>query len=325
MFHDRSSQIVEALQRKEAYDEKVRYIKTIETHISTVFLTGTYAYKVKKPVKFNFLDYSSLAKRKMFCLKEVEINSHLSPDLYVGVVPIRKGTIIAIGGKGRVIEYAVKMHEIPQRYMMSRLLRKKKVDDRHIRKIAEKIVSFHRTYGATEEAEKYGGYAWVAKNCMDNFSDTKHLEGKVIPHSVFHKTQEKTLLFLEENRGLFEERVREGRIRATHGDLHSGNIFISDKIYIFDAVEFNPEIYCTDVAVEVAFLCMDLDLYDRRLSRLFAEAYVSLSHDRRLLSLLTFYKCYRAMVRVKINGFSTKTHALAQKYSNLAAEYAGEF
>jgi aminoglycoside phosphotransferase family enzyme len=325
MFHDKSSEIVVALQRKEAYDEKVRYIKTIETHISTVFLTGSYAYKVKKPVKFNFLDYSSLAKRKMFCLKEVEINSHLSPDLYVGVVPIRKDKTIAIGGKGRAVEYAVKMHEIPQRYMMSRLLKKKKVDDRHIQKIAEKVVLFHRSYGATEEAKKYGGYAWVAKNCMDNFSDTQHLEGKVIPYSIFQKTQEKTLSFLEKNRGLFEERVSKGWIRATHGDLHSGNIFISDKIYIFDAVEFNPEIYCTDVAAEVAFLCMDLDLYDRRLSRLFARTYVSLSYDRRLFSLLTFYKCYRAMVRAKINGFSTKTHELAKKYFNLAAEYAGEF
>ncbi|MFQ6088022.1 MAG: hypothetical protein ACE5K0_03890 [Candidatus Methanofastidiosia archaeon] len=314
------------MRKKKIYPHPVSYIRERETHISHVFLTGKYAYKVKKPVKFLFLDYSTLSKRRYFCERELEINKKLCGDMYIEVVPITKDGDVKIGGEGKVLEYALKMREIPQEYMMYDLLREGKITSETISEIARIVADFHKKASTDEKIAKFGESQAILKNCVDNFTDTRSLRGKLISKKKFDTIEQNTRRFLKEREELFSKRVREGRVRDIHGDLHSGNIFVAERIYIFDAIEFNPEINCTDVCAEVAFFSMDLDFSGRRdFSELFVKRYLELSGDEELLELLDFYKCYRAMVRAKVNSYallSKKAESLVKKYFELAYEYA---
>ncbi len=139
--------VVEALLGPEAYPEDPGKIELIQTHISFVFLTKNFVYKVKKPVNFGFLDFSTLEKRRFFCEKELELNSRLCPDIYLEVVPINKSNIIKINGIGETVEYALKMKRLPQEKIMTVLLKENKVDNKTIDKIAKKnrSISFQST------------------------------------------------------------------------------------------------------------------------------------------------------------------------------------
>ncbi len=160
---------------------------------------------------------------------------------------------------------------------------------------------------------------------------------KTIPKKSYDLIQRKVNGFMQTNNALFNKRVTENRVKECHGDIHSGNIFVADRIYIFDAIEFNERFRHCDVASEVAFLAMDLDYLERQdLSNFFVEKYVDYSGDKELLLLLDFYKCYRAYVRGKVISFKLNDHSVdtkekavtirdAKAYFALAAEYAEKF
>jgi hypothetical protein len=335
-------EVVEALKRPRAYPEGVEEIDLIQTHISYVFLTGRYVYKVKKPVDFEFLDFTTLEKRKFFCEEEVRLNRRLSPGIYLGVVSIvlTPAGEIRVEGEGKIIEYAVKMKQLPQEAIMTRLLERGEVSPQDVETIAETLVPFHRGAATGEGVDRYGSLDQVAFNWVQNFDQTRALRGNLIDERAFDLLEERILGFLEERKGLFERRVREGRIRECHGDLHSGNIFLlkdgAPRIYLFDAIEFNPAFRCSDVASEIAFLSMDLEFFGREdLSQAFVKRYLALSDDEELLTLLPFYQCYRAYVRAKVIGFTLaderipeeekkRAGELTQRYHSLALRYAEE-
>ena len=327
-------QVVEALMKPEAYDEETGRIELAQTHISFVFLTTNFVYKVKKAVDLGFLDFTTLEKRRFFCEKELELNRRLCEGMYLEVVPINRSNIIKIKGEGKPIEYAVKMKRMPQEKMMNKLLEENKVNSKLIDEIAKIIAEFHSKAEANKRISKFGSLAIIGTNWNENFDQTREFVGKTISREDFKLIRERIEDFMKNNVPLFEKRMAEGRVRDCHGDIHSGNIFVTDRIYIFDAIEFNERFRYSDVAADIAFLAMDLDFKGRTdLSNFFVERYVKYSEDQKLMKLLPFYKCYRAYVRGKVTSFKLKDPSVggeekgaamkeAKAYFKLASAYA---
>jgi len=330
-------QVVKALMKPEAYDEEPGQIELVQTHISFVFLTSNFAYKVKKAVDLGFLDFTTLEKRRFFCEKELELNRRLCKDMYLEVVHINRSNAIKIKGAGETVEYAVKMKRISEEKMLSKLFEENKVDDRLVDRIAKIIADFHSKAETNRRISEFGSLAIIETNWKENFEQTEEYVGKTISMKDFKLIHERVEDFMKENVSLFEKRMAEGRVRDCHGDIHSGNIFVTDGIYIFDAIEFNERFRYSDVAADMAFLAMDLDFRERTaLSNFFVERYVEYSGDQELMRFLPFYKCYRAYVRGKVVSFKLKDpnvgreeKAAAKKeaktYFKLASTYAKFF
>lgn len=330
-------QVVEALMRPEAYEEPPGRIELTQTHISFVFLTENFVYKVKKAVDLGFLDFKTLEKRRFFCEKELELNKRLCGGMYLEVVPINRSNVIKIRGKGETVEYAVKMKRMPQEKMMNNLLEQNKVDCKLIEEIAKIIAEFHSKAETNTRISEFGSLAIIETNWKENFEQTREYVGKTISIADFELISERIGDFMKRNVSFFKKRIEEGRVRDCHGDIHSGNIFVADRIYIFDAIEFNERFRYSDVASDIAFLAMDLDFKDRAdLSSFFVERYVKYSGDQELTKLLPFYKCYRAYVRGKVVSFKLKDPGLgsvekraamkeAKAYFKLASAYAKTF
>ena len=316
-------ELAKSMLNKSAYPEKPSKIQAKETHISWIFLTGKYAYKVKKPVNYGFLDFSTLEKRKYFCEQELKLNRRLCKDIYLSVVPIAKiKNTIKIGGTGKIIDYALKMKQLPQEKIMSKLLGEGKISEAHISKIAKIISDFHRK---ASRAKKYGDMKTIKFNWDENFQQTNEFIGKSMSRKQYDLIKGKIDNFIGYSKNLFAKRVKTKKIRDCHGDLHSGNIFIADKIYIFDAIEFNERFRYSDIASEIAFMAMDLDYHDKEdLSEHFVNEYIKYSKDEELLKLINFYKCYRAYVRGKVISFmrNEKSYKTAKKYFDLAEKYS---
>jgi aminoglycoside phosphotransferase family enzyme len=331
---ENQKEIVEALMKRETYDEETDRIELCQTHISFIFLADKLVYKVKKAVDFGFLDFSTLEKRRFFCEKELELNRRLCPDMYLEVVPINRAETIRIKGEGETVEYAVKMKRLPQDRIMTQLLDEGKVDEKLIDDIAKIIADFHAKAETNAKISEFGSLAAIGVNWKENFDQTEEYVGKTLSAKDFKQICERIETFMHSNEPLFEKRIADGKIRDCHGDIHSGNIFVTDKIYIFDAIEFNERFRYADVASDVAFLAMDLEF--RRcpdLSAFFVKNYLRYSGDEEAAKLLPFYKCYRAYVRGKVVGFrlndpnigvKEKRVALkgAKAYFKLAVQYA---
>jgi aminoglycoside phosphotransferase family enzyme len=314
----------------------VGQIELLQTHISFVFLTGDYVYKVKKPVDFGFLDFTTLENRRFFCNEELRLNRRLCPDIYLEVVPINVSNgSIKVKGPGETVEYAVKMRELPQDAIMGQLLKEGRVTTGHVEEIAGLLAKFHEEVKTGEGIDEYGSLKQVRANWVENFEQTRGLRGGLLDAGDFDFVENAILSFMDENEVLFDMRVKKGRVRECHGDCHSGNIFIlSDKIYIFDAIEFNKAFSCSDVAAEVAFLAMDLEFNGRPdLKEAFIKRYVEQSSDEGLTKLLPFYMCYRAYVRSKVASFKLGDQNISEEekkeaekmtvdYFNLSLDYA---
>jgi len=322
--------------KPETYDQEPGQIALTQTHISFVFLTRNFVYKVKKAVDLGFLDFTTLEKRRFFCEKELELNRRLCGDMYLEVVPINRSrsNIIKIKGEGEAVEYAVKMKRMPQEKMMSNLLEERKVDSKLIERIAKIIAEFHSKAETNRRISEFGSLAIIETNWKENFEQAREFVGKSISMKGFRFIRDRIEDFMTNNVSFFEKRMAEGRVRDCHGDIHSGNIFVTDHIHIFDAIEFNERFRYSDVASDVAFLAMDLDFKERSdLSNFFVERYVEYSGDQELMKLLHFYKCYRAYVRGKVTSFKLKDPSVsgeekrtamkdAKAYFKLASTYA---
>jgi len=327
-------QVVEALMKPEAYDEQPGKIELTQTHISFVFLTRNFVYKVKKAVNLGFLDFTTLEKRRFFCERELELNKRLCEGMYLEVVPINRSNVIKIRGKGQTVEYAVKMKRMPQEKMMNKLLEENKVDKDLIDRIAKTIAEFHAKAETNKRISEFGSLTTIETNWKENFEQTSRFVGKTITTKDFRLIHERANDFMKKTAPFFQNRAEEGRVKDCHGDIHSGNIFLADRIYIFDAIEFNERFRYSDVASDIAFLAMDLDFKGRTdLSNFFVKRYVEYSGDRKLTKILTFYKCYRAYVRGKVANFKLEDPSVssgekreatreAKAYFKLANAYA---
>ncbi len=326
--------VAEALLQPQAYPHKTGKIKLVQTQMSFVFLTGELVYKVKKAVNLGYLDYTTLEKRHFFCHQELKLNRRLCPNAYLDIVVINndKGKI-QINGKGEPIEYATKMSQLPQKRMMDVLLRSGQLNQEMITQVAEKLAIFHQGTETNPEISAFGRTEVISQNNQENFYQTEKYIGTSILAPQYDRILSYTTEFINTNSALFQNRIRESKIRDCHGDLHAAHICFTNDICIYDCIEFNDRFRYSDVASEVAFLAMDLDRYqERNLSRHFINTYVEQSEDIDLLKLLNFYKCYRAYVRGKVESFkqddphipaNEKAQSLivAREYFNLAESY----
>lgn len=329
----------ESLKDPNLYGSEVESIEILQTHISYVALTGKYAYKIKKPVDFGFLDFSTLEKRKYFCEEELRLNRRLCPDIYLDVVPITvKNNKLELNGEGKIVEYALKMKEFSQEKIMTKLLQQGKIDEDILDKICDILIEFYKGSEYSKEIDKYGSVDFIKKNTDENFEQTKPVIDITIPRKIFDNIKKYTNDFLKKKKDNLENRIKKGNIRDCHGDLHSGNIVVSgDDICIFDCIEFNKRFRYSDIASDMAFLAMDLDyLGSPYLSSYFINYYIEKTKDLSIVDILNFYKCYRAYVRGKVIGFrlddphideseKLKIKKDAKKYFNLAYYYSSLF
>ena len=328
-------ELVQALLEPQAYPEPPPRVELVQTQISYVFLADDLVYKVKKPVDFGFLDYSTLDKRRALCAKEVQLNRRLCPHAYLGVTPVtRDGGRIVVDGAGDVLEYAVKMRRLPQDRMMDVLLARDAVTPDMVRTVAERIAAFHAQAAAGEAIAAYGSLDMVTRTIDGVFVRDDLQIGTLIDPAVYRKLLDYEHGFLRDNAALFQQRMTGGRIRDCHGDLHAQHIcFCDDELCIYDCIEFADYLRYIDVAADAAFLAMDLDRFGRPdLSRTFIETYVARSGDTDLLTFPTSDQTYRPFLLYRVNcttyadphipaGLRESISALARTYAGLAASY----
>jgi uncharacterized protein len=318
-----------------AYPEPTLGVALIQTHISWVFLTDSFAYKVKKPVDFGFLNFTTLRRRHHYLNEELALNRRLCPEIYLAVLPItasRSG--VRVGGRGQPVDYVLQMVRMPQERMMDEVADRGELAREHLDRIIGRLAPFYEQAATGPRINKYGDPAIIAYNHEENFSRTEALAGELFPRGRFVEIRDFARSFLSRHRPLFLQRIREGRIRDCHGDLHMKNICLADHVHIFDCIEFNHRFRYGDVAADIDFLAMDLDFHGfRDLSRHFVTRFAEVSRDPDLLQMLDFYKCYRAYVRGKIHAFTAQDPAqpeagrdqamnTARAYFALAGEYA---
>ena len=321
-----------ALSDPAAYPEATATVETRETHISLVFLTDRHAYKIKKPVNLGFVDYGTEKRRHAMCQREISLNQRLSENVYLGVDAIvRDGSTLRVGGKGKVIEHAVRMLRLPDDRALGVLLNQG--ESVPIETLGHRIARFHSGHGLPDTGEHYGDLDHVRADWMENFAQTKSWIGELVSAADHELIRHSIESFLERHAMWFAERIADNRIRDCHGDLRAEHVYwIDDEFQIIDCIEFNQRFRCIDGASEVAFLAMDLArLGHHRAADRFVRGYVAESNDLRLYRLLDFYRCYRAFVRAKVCGFRStsangprrkKICADAKSFFLLANSYA---
>lgn len=324
-----------ALHDPAIYPDPTTRVEVRETHISVVFLTDAYAYKIKKPLNLGFLDYSTLEQRRYYCLQELLLNRRLSPNVYLEVVAIHHdGQYYTFSHRGVVVEYALKMRRLPADCTLEAMLTHGKVTPTTMETLAQRVADFHRTHPLPTTRKGFGTLKQVLADWQENFAQTADCIGRTISPSMYTQVQQAVTRFTTHRATWFEQRLRDGRIRDCHGDLRAEHIYLEEgHLWIIDCIEFNQRFRFIDVASEVAFLAMDLErLGFLDMAHCFVRAYVQHSGDVSLYRLLDFYCCYRAYVRGKIASIRLheappvqerpRLHRKASQGFTLAAHYA---
>ena len=319
--------LIESLQDPALYDHPVQGFTVLETHISWVILTGDYAYKIKKPVNFGFLDFSTLALRHQYCLEEVRLNARYAADLYLAVVGIygdyRKPSL---QGNGEPMEYAVKMRQFPQDALLSRMLERGRLLERHIDAMAKEVAVFHATAQRAVPNKSWGTPGQVQEWALENFDEIRPLLRDGASLRRLDALQAWTEKEYQRRRDRLQARKREGGIRECHGDLHLGNMFLQgERIRLFDCIEFNEELRWIDVMCEAAFVVMDLcDRGRPEFAWRFLNHYLQHTGDYASLAVLPYYFVYRALVRAKVSLLRlSQGHLEEKQQSAVLHEFRG--
>jgi uncharacterized protein len=329
------TKLIQFLLNPLSYPHKTRNVKHIQTHISDVFIAPPFVYKVKKPVDFGFLDFTSLKKRRLFCKKEVELNRRLC-GIYIGVEEISMSDGNYRFGKGdNTIEYAVKMKRLPEKYFFKNLIHTGNVGLDDVRRIIEKLVEFYGSENHKVNINDFGRPVNIRSFIYANISLVKHFIGNTISFATHEAIKFYNDRFFERNSSLFQERIEKGFIKDCHGDLHLNNINISPKyVCIHDCIEFNDKFRFIDIASDIAFLAMDLDFNGRKDFADFVVSEISKKmSDDTIFEVIDFYKCYRAFVRGKVESLKSEepnvpkrearsSHKRAIGYFRLSLQYA---
>lgn len=319
--------MIAALQDPGAYPHPTGAITLFETHISWVLLTGNIVYKIKKPVNFGFLDFSTLEKRRFYCEEELRLNRRLAPQLYLDVVPIC-GTpdTPLLNGTGTVFEYAVKMQQFDPQQTFDELLKRDALSVALMKETAATLARFHQQISVADSNDEFGTPVTIEQPVQENFTqltntlsdqpETDDIQQSINALRQWSSQQHKKL-FNE-----FQQRKQNGFIRECHGDLHLRNIvLLNNNVTPFDGIEFSSSLRWIDVISELAFLLMDLDDHQQqKLARQLLNQYLSLTGDYSGVSTLRYYRVYRAMVRAKVAGLRLGQRADAGSIKNCLHE-----
>ncbi len=309
------TRLIEGLSLPSAYGGAVDAVEVHQTHISAVFLAGSLAYKIKKPVDLGFVDYSTIERRRHCCEEEVRLNRRLAPDVYLGVVPVnRQGDSVRIEGTGEVVEWAVKMRRLPDAATLSARISRRRRGDRRGRGAVAPARPLPRIgpIGARRLPPPARSRR-SSRNARENFDQAARHVGLTVSRTTLDRLRDRTRLALERLRDSIESRASRGVPRDTHGDLRLDHVYWfpdrrpPDDWVVVDCIEFDARYRHADPIADIAFLAMELTLEGRSdLAGSFIEEYLRAADDEEGRGLLPFYRAYRAMVRGKVEGMKTE-------------------
>jgi uncharacterized protein len=318
-------QLLAFLESPASYPHKPTEVRVIQTHISWVFIASPFVFKVKKPANLGFLDFSTLEKRRYFCQREIELNRRLCPEIYLEAVPIYEtDSGFLFNGEGEIVEYAVKMKELPHGWFLNELLEKNLVGEKEIGRVISVLHRFYQSETPTPEIEQWGTPEKLKISTDENFTQVEPFIGKTISPAAFEAIRHFTNRFYLANGNLFRERIQQHRILDCHGDLHLDHIHLTpEAITIFDCIEFNDRFRFIDIANDLAFLAMDFDFENRSdLANLLLRNAASEFSDPGMLEVANFYKCYRAFVRGKVESIqATEEETRNPEHEKRAVHY----
>ncbi|WP_026097879.1 bifunctional aminoglycoside phosphotransferase/ATP-binding protein [Baaleninema simplex] len=325
--------LVQQMLKPEFYPHPVtQAIELIQTHVSFVLLTGEFVYKLKKPVDFGFLDYSTLEKRRHFCREELRMNRRGAPGIYLDVLPIvQKGDRFVLGDASGddddIVEYALKMKQFPPNCLFVDLLDRGELTERLMEQLGRIVADYHANAPVNEEILEFGTVEQIREAIDDNYRYTENYIGRVQTQQQFDETKAYTDRTFDRHRDWFESRVRQRKIRECHGDLHLRNIALDgDRILLFDCIEFNKPFRFVDVMYDVAFTVMDCEARGRRdLGNAFLNTYIERTGDWDGLRVLPLYLSRQAYVRAKVTSFLLDDEAVSEEEKAKAAKTASEY
>lgn len=320
--------LIQALLAPQRYPHAVQRVELVQTHISWVLLAGEFAYKIKKPVKLPFLDFSTLAQRERCCQDELRLNRRFAPDLYLDVVGLfNTPHDPQWRGEGPPIEYAVKMRRFDERGRLDRLCARSELRPAHLSDLADTLVAFHARATPAPPGSHWGTASAVIAPARDNFTDLLRLLPDADLAARLQDLQTWTEAQFKQLAPLMDARQQAGRVRECHGDLHLANLVLIDQqVRMFDCIEFNDELRWIDVASEIAFTYVDLLAHQQAgLANWFVNEVLSRSGDHEAAQVLRFYAVYRALVRAKVAAIRAgqtppedASHSEARAYVALA-------
>ena len=296
--------LIQALLEAPRYPDAVQRVELVQTHISWVLLAGDFAYKIKKPLKLSFLDFSTLAQRQRCCLDELRLNRRFAPDLYLDVIGIfNTAQDPRWSGPGAPIEYAVKMRRFDEAGRLDRVCERGELQPAHLSDLADTLVAFHMRVAVAPFASRFGEPPQIIAPARDNFDDlVSRLSSDTALVTRLATLRGWTEAQFQQLSPLMQMRKQAGRVRECHGDLHLANlVLIGSRVQMFDCIEFNEDLRWIDVASEIAFLYVDLLAHGQPgLAGWFLNEVLSRSGDYEAAPLLRFYAVYRALVRAKV-------------------------
>jgi uncharacterized protein len=310
-------------------------IQLVQTHISYVLLTGNYAYKLKKPANFGFLDFFTLEKRQHFCQEELRLNQRGAAELYLEVLPVTQvGEQYHLDGIGEPVEYVLKMRQFPQESLFSKLFEQGKLNETHLEELGRVVARYHAKTTTNDYIRSFGEVSQIRAAFDENYEQTEKYIGGPQTQEQFDETKAYTERFFAERQELFQSRIQNDYIRECHGDLHLRNIALwQDQILLFDCIEFNEPFRFVDVMFDIAYAVMDLEAQQRKdLSNAYLNTYIEQTGDWEGLQVLPIYLNRQSYVRAKVTSFllddpgvpaAVKEEAAktAAKYYKLAWEY----
>jgi uncharacterized protein len=287
----------------------------IETHISWVFLHAHEVFKLKKPVDFGFLDFTTLDRRERACHAEVELNARLAPGIYRGVLPVTRDESGAhtIGGQGEAVDFVVQMRRLPEAARADLRLERGELGQTHIDELARYLATFHEQAARGARIDEFGRIEVIRQNVEENFAQGNALLRQLAPELAEREVERRQLALLDTRAELFAQRISAGKIRDGHGDLRLEHVYLDEgrEPKIIDCIEFNERFRYADVCADIAFLSMDLAWHGRTdLAERFLATYARATGDYDLYALVDFYQSYRAYVRAKVSALSLGSNVL---------------
>ncbi|MBE0596541.1 MAG: kinase, partial [Desulfuromonadales bacterium] len=316
----------QALLRPQAYPDYQGAVGFTETHVSRLYFTDRHVYKLKKPVDFGFLNFTSVDRRRFYCEEELRLNRRFAPGTYLGVVEIRRTAEgIRVAEAGEILDYAVWMRRLPAEAMLDRRI---EADDpalpAQMAPLGERLAELHRSSEVCRHDGGQSNLEVVRTNWRENFSQIAPHVGRSLSAPALGRLSAWVERHLAEEAALIEAREADGFVRDGHGDLHAEHICLTEPLQIYDCIEFNRRFRVADEAADIAFLLMDLEFRGRRdlAEALLAAWSAGRTDDGELAVLLPFYKVYRAFVRGKVESFLAAAPAAEAAIRQRAAQRA---
>src|SRR5919202_260843 len=321
--------LIQEMMQPEFYPHPVKEpIRLMQTHISYVFLTGDYAYKVKKPMNFGFLDFSTLERRQHFCMEEIQMNKLNAPEIYLDVLAITQtGERFELGGTGEAVEYVLKMREFPQDDLFISMFEQGRLTEAHMEDLGRIVAQFHAKAQTNDYIRSFGEVSQVRQAIDENYQQTEKYIGGPQTIEQFEQTRQFTDTFFENEQELFQSRIQNNWIRECHGDLHLRNICLwQNKIQLFDRIEFNEPFRFVDVMYDIAFAVMNLEARGRKdLGNAFLNTYIEQTGDWEGLQVLPLYLSRQAYVRAKVTSFLLDDPGVPEDAKQEAAKVAADY